>query len=125
MFDCREWMLIVSTQAGYWSEGINRLYIPWVPEVFSSYFLEPISHLIQNLDQTDLTVLAIGWVLSEQKRSIPEALRVCHYKDLTETRNCAWKVPGTQSRLDTNSLQKKPLTVFSEISVAAETSIFQ
>ena len=83
-------MLIVSTQAGYWSEGINRLYIPWVPEVFSSHFLEPIiSHLIQNLDQTDLTVLAIGWVLSEQKRSIPEALCVCHYKDLTETRNCA------------------------------------
>lgn len=59
-------MLIVSTQVGYWREGINRLYIPWVPEVFSSHPLEPISRLIQNLDQTDLTVLAIGWVLSEQ-----------------------------------------------------------
>ena len=44
---------------------------------------EPISHRVQNLDQT---VLAIGSVPSKH---YPEAFCVGHYKDLTKTTNHA------------------------------------
>ena len=59
-----------------WSLGANQL---WCPK----------SGL------TDLTVLTIGSAPSKQWRSAPEAFRVGHYKDLTQTGNRARKVSGT------------------------------
>ena len=54
----------------------------------------PISRRVENLDQADLTVLAIGSALSNQKHSSPEAFGAGDYKD--ETGNRSWKVSGTQ-----------------------------